>query len=449
MNGDSKRLLSLTLLAISFVLPVNASRFAFDLSKGPVVFQYTITGAYNPIRITITGENGAVRTFIDTLAYRSNISIESLLLNIHQMASVHGLNLDVRQLAGQLLFLAETNQGAFSVTVQTSRGDITIAVDCGEVPGDPSQIEIHAGVQASAASGQVIIEDGRPAPNVQELVSQKLGLPPSQAQNLLDQYGAHRLLSAASAATSRSPIAQASTPVGGAGALGQGPSVISFSSLGRQEVFDLFLNGTRFQGQIQNSTVYLKLLHPSNGHSLNGLRVIITVIRQNSEQASLVIWDRVPFDFEKGCYVYVLGGKGLAPGDYLLYLDVEQFQTIKLPLAVTKEGEVIAWVPKYEGVLRDSTFYLRLYHPVTLEPIWNIPVQLAVLAPTGSPNMNAEVLLLSSFTPDSKAGAYICELTGHNLPPGIYAVAINLGNLHTFVLPVVVTPSGEVLPGWR
>lgn len=439
------------LLTALFMVALDAigSKYAFDLSNGPVVFQYTITGAYNPIRITVIGENGTVQTFIDTLAYRSNVSIESLLLNIYQMASVHGLSLDVRELAGQLLFLAETNQGAFSVTVQTDQGDITIAVDCGNVPGDPSQIEIRAGVHASATSGQVIIEDGRPAPNAGELVSQGLGLPPSQVQSLLDQYGAHRLLRAASAANSRSPIAQAPTPVGGAGALEQGPSVINFGSLGRQEVFDLFLNGTRFQGQIRDSTVYLKLLHPSNGHTLNGLRVILTLLRQNSDRASLVIWDRMPFDYEKGCYVYALGGKGLTPGDYLLYLDVEQFQTIKLPLAVTKKGEVIAWVPKYEGMLRDSTFYLRLHHPVTLEPIWNVPVHLAVLTPSGGPNGSAEVLLVSPFTPVPEVGAYVCELKRHGLQPGIYTVAINLGDLHTFTLPVVVAPSGEVLPGWR
>ncbi|MEM4500807.1 MAG: hypothetical protein QW512_01570 [Thermofilaceae archaeon] len=432
-----------------FTVSGGASKYSFDLSKGPVVFQYAITGAYNPIRITISGESGAAQAFIETLAYRSNVLIESLILDIYQVASIRGLNLDVRQLAGQLLFLAETGQGTFSITMQTTEGRVTVTMDCGDVPGNPREIEIRAGVQASAARGQVVIEDGQPAPSIPELVSQKLGVSLPEAQNLVNQFGSHRVLSAATAALSHNQVSHAPVVAGGAGALESGPTVTNFGSLGRKEVFDLYLNGTRFKGEIRDSTLFLRLFHPANGAILNGLRVIITMLRENSGSRALVVWDRASFDPGQGCYIYPLKNGALTPGDYVLYIDVEHFQTIKLPLAVTREGQVMAWVPKYEGALRDSTVYLRLYHPVTLQPIRTMPVELAVLVPSPMPDGSPELLWSTSFAFSEENDAYLCPLAGKDLAPGVYIVAINLGGLHTFTLPVVVTPSGEVLPGWR
>ncbi|MEM3434305.1 MAG: hypothetical protein QXI12_09180 [Candidatus Methanomethyliaceae archaeon] len=445
-----KRVFLIVLVISLSTEAVIASKYIFDLTKGPVNFQYILTGAYNPIRITVVGEQGSVQTVMATLAYQSTVSIQSLILDIYQVATIRGLNLDVRQLAGQLLFLAETGQGTFSITMQTTEGRVTVTMDCGDVPGDPREIEIRAGVQASATRGQVVIEDGRPAPSAPELVSQKLGVSLPEAQNLVNQFGSHRVLSAATAALSHNQVSHAPAVAGGAGVLESGPTVTNFGSLGRKEVFDLYLNGTRFKGEIRDSTLFLRLFHPANGAILNGLRVIITMLRENSGSRALVVWDRASFDPGQGWYIYPLMKNGaLTPGDYVLYIDVEHFQTIKLPLAVTREGQVIVWVPKYEGALRDSTVYLRLYHPVTLQPIRTMPVELAVLVPSPMPNGSPELLWSTSFAFSEENDAYLCPLAGKDLAPGVYIVAINLGGLHTFTLPVVVTPSGEVLPGWR
>ena len=431
------------------VFAASASKYTFDLSKGPVVFQYTITGAYNPIRITVTGENGVTQLFIDTLAYRSSVSVESLILNIYQIASIHGLNLDVRQLAGQLVFLAQTGQGSFSINMRTTEGNVTVNIDCGDVPGDPKGIEIRAGVQAAAKIGQVVIEDGRPAPSALELVSQTTGIPPAESQSLLDQFGAQRVLRAAEAALSHNQLGQPSPAVGGAGAVEGTIPTAGFGSLNRGEVFNLYLRGTQFRGQIRDSSLFLWLFHPSSETILNGLRVIVTVLCQNSTGTSIVLWDRAHFDFNQGCYVYPLKNRGLTPGDYWLYIDVEHFQTIKLPLAVTMEGQVMAWAPKYEGTLRNSTVYLRLYHPVTLQPIRNMPVELAVLKPSAVPNGSPELLQSTQFVFSEENDAYVCPLGGRELAPGAYTLAINLGGMQTITLPVVVTPMGDVLPAWR
>lgn len=436
----------LGLAAVAFT--AFASKYTFDLSKGPVIFEYTTTGAYNPIRVTITGQNGLAQTFFETLAYRAYTTIESLLLDIHQIATVaNGVNLNVNALNGRLSFQAQTAQGTFTVTMEASEGSVKITVDPGKVEGNPSEIEIRTAIYANAELGQVVIEDGRPGPTAQEVASQRLGISRTEAETLANQYGAHRLLSAVNAAASHNNVNRAPIVAGGAGAVEGAPASVNFGSLGQREVFDLFLNGTRFQGQIKNSTLYLRLFHPSTGQIITDLRVIVTVLR--ADNSSIVTWDRAFYDETEACYLYALGRNPLIPGDYLLYIDVGQFQTIKLPLAVTQDKQVIAWVPKYEGMLKDSTVYLRLYHPVTLTPIRDMTVRIAVTRADTPPGNASEVVLAAPFPYSEEADAYVCQVSNNGLNPGTYLLNIDLAGLHTITLPVIVTPDGAVVPGWR
>jgi|GEM_PF-2408289 len=444
-----KKLLTLSIL-LALALPGIGAKYTFDLSKGPVIFQYSTTGAYNPIRVTITGQNGFAQTVFETLAYKAYTMVESMLLDIYQIATVaNGTELSVNSFAGRLSFQAETAVGTFTVTVEASGGNIKVTVDPGAVEGDPREIEIRTAIYANAELGRVIIEDSRPGPTVQEVASQRLGISQAEAERLVNQYGANRLLSAVNAAASHNNVSRAPVVAGGAGAVEGTPPSVNFGSLGRREVFDLFLNGTRFQGQIKDSTLYLRFFHPSTGQAIKDLRVIITILQPKTNGSSVVVWDRAFYDEAEACYLYVLRRNPLAPGDYLLYIDVGQFQTIKLPLAVTPDSQVIAWVPKYEGMLKDSTVYMRLYHPVTLAPIRDMPVRIAVVNASTPPGNEPEVVLVAPFLYSEEADAYVYPVANNALNPGPYMLHIDLAGLHTITLPVIVTPSGTVVPGWR
>jgi hypothetical protein len=444
-----KILLTLSIF-LALALSGIGAKYTFDLSKGPVVFQYSTTGAYNPIRVTIIGQNGFAQTIFETLAYKAYTTIESVLLDIYQIATVaKGTELNVNSLSGRLSFQAQTAVGTFTITVEASGGNIKVTVDPGAVEGDPREIEIRTAIYANAELGQVIIEDSRPGPTAQEVASQQLGIPQAEAESLVDQCGAHRLLTAVNAAASHNHVSLAPPVVGGAGAVEGAPSSVNFSSLGRREVFDLYLNGALFQGQIKDSTLYLRLFHPSTGQSINDLRVIITILQPKSEGSRVVVWDRALYDEAEGCYLYPLGRNSLTPGDYLLYIDVGQFQTIKLPLAVTQDKQVIAWIPRYEGMLKDSTVYMRLYHPVTLVPIKDMPVRITVVNASTQPGNEPEVVLVAPFPYNEEVDAYAYNVGNNALNPGAYMLYIDLAGFHTIALPIIVTPSGTVVPGWR
>jgi len=89
--------------------PGMAAKYTFDLSKGPVSFSYTTIGAYNPIEITIVGENGVAQTWLASDYYQSQTLLEAMNeLLMRQHGAVPWLDLSVESLTGKLSFQAST-----------------------------------------------------------------------------------------------------------------------------------------------------------------------------------------------------------------------------------------------------------------------------------------------------------------------------------------------------
>ncbi|MCD6523580.1 MAG: hypothetical protein J7K48_01045, partial [Thermococcus sp.] len=126
--------------------PAMAAKYTFDLSKGPVSFSYTTIGAYNPIEITIVGENGVAQTWLASDYYQSQTllqAINDLLMSQH--GAVPWLDLKVESLTGKLSFQASTHDGVqVRLEMEGSPGNITARLETSGVDEDTSEKEVHA-----------------------------------------------------------------------------------------------------------------------------------------------------------------------------------------------------------------------------------------------------------------------------------------------------------------
>lgn len=321
----------------------HAARFVFDLSKGPVSFTYTTTGAYNPIEITIVGENGEVRTLLLSDYYAGQTFVDaSRELVMSQLGAVPWLELVVEALQGTLSFLATTPDGAnFQVSMTGNLGSIFLSLETDGVHTDTSDKTVKAVVQADLESGKMIIKDGSPGPAPDLLLTQQYKIPPSEADKLLDQFGLERVIDALETAAHYNAVwAKGSAVAGGAGSL-NGPSV-SLRDLPPGEIFRISLWGLKYQGFLRDSTLYMRLLHPGNGVSLKDVRIILTAVElDGSGPPNIVLWDPFPYDEICQCYQYRFNPASWNPGAYEVYIDVGRVLNFKLPIWVTEDHRVV------------------------------------------------------------------------------------------------------------
>jgi len=329
--------------------PGIAMKYTFDLSKGPVAFSYTTIGAYNPIEITIVGENGVAQTWLASDYYQSQTLLQAMNeLLMKQHGAVPWLDLSVESLTGKLSFQASTQDGAqVRVEMQGAQGSITVRLETSGTDEDTSEKEVHATVQVNAEDGQLTVKDSSPSPETGAVLGQKYGVPPGQMSQLLDQFGRARVASALETAGNHNGIslAQNGAVAGGAASIPADGSV-SLSDLSPGEVFRISLWGLKYQGYLRDSTLYMRLLHPANGVSIRDMRVILTVVELDPPEPlhgpHIVLWDVFPYDYQAGCYLYHLNSTGWRPGAYEVYIDVGQIVNFKLPITITDWHQVVA-----------------------------------------------------------------------------------------------------------
>jgi len=345
-----RRLVVGTLIGILFALgpPAMATKFTFDLSKGPVSFSYSTIGAYNPIRITITGETGIARTWLASAYYQSQTLLQAVnKLLMTQHGAVPWMDLSVESLIGKLSFLASTQDGEKCNLEMEGKGSITVRLETSGMGTDTSEKEISAVVQVNVEAGRLTIEDSSPKPDSASLVSEKYGVPPGQMSQLLDQFGRSRVMNALETAGNHNGIAlaQNGAVAGGAASIPADGSV-SLSDLSPGEVFRISLWGLKYQGYLRDSTLYMRLLHPANGVSIRDMRVILTVVELEPPEPlhgpHIVLWDVFPYDYQAGCYLYHLNSTGWRPGAYEVYIDVGKIVNFKLPITITDWHQVVA-----------------------------------------------------------------------------------------------------------
>ena len=358
-----------------FCVPVAAVKLSFDLSKGPVAFSYDTIGAYNPLRITILGKNGSGQTALDTRAYQCRTYVESLLDELYALhigsVSATAFTAAAKGKLGVLLegggYRAEARleglEGMKVLTVLTPSGlrlEATLSKDMsvdasalgaafesiGKSPG-MEELEIHATIRVDAESGQLIVQDSRPEPLPGEVLGQKLGMPKDLASDIIEEFGRARVEAALENALSHNGTvyAQGSSIAGGAASVVSDGS-LSINSLSPRAVFDLSLQGLRYEGYLRDSTLYMRLLHPANGVSIRDMRVILTVVELEPPEPlhgpHIVLWDVFPYDYQAGCYLYHLNSTGWRPGAYEVYIDVGKIVNFKLPITITDWHQVVA-----------------------------------------------------------------------------------------------------------
>ncbi len=328
------------LLGLSGV-QVRGVEFVFDLSKGPVSFTYTTTGAYNPIEITVVGKNGEVHTFLLSDYYRGRTYVTTTGdLLFSQLAAVPWLGLTIEGLRGTLSFTAATPDGShIAMTMTGNPGSVSVRLETEGVGQDTSDKTIQAVVQADLESGKMTIQDGSPAPDPELLLSQQYGIPPQEAEKLIDQFGLPRVTGALETVARYNGWAH--NAVAGGAATFNGPSV-SLNDLPPGEVFRISLWGLKYQGFLRDSTLYMRLLHPGNGISLKDVRIILTVVElDGSGPPDIVLWDRFPYDELDQCYRYKFYPQPWRPGPYEVYIDIGRILNFKLPVRVTEKGQLV------------------------------------------------------------------------------------------------------------
>jgi len=326
--------------------PALAVRFSFDLTMGKVNFSYSTIGAYNPVRLTLDGSTGVVRTWVETQAYESQAALEALgKFILSQLASVTGMEIS-SELQGKLGWVATCPSGQFSLSFKGD-GTLQVRFNLESADVDPEETEIHTKVYVDAESGQLVIQDSRPEPLPGEVLGQKLGMPKDLASDIVEEFGRARVEAALENALSHNgtAYAQGSSIAGGAASVMSDGSV-GINELSQRAIFDLSLRGVEYQGYLRDSTLYMRLLHPANGVSIRDMRVILTVVELNPPEPlhgpHIVLWDAFPYDYQAGCYLYRLNSTGWRPGSYEVYIDVGQILNFKLPITITDWHQVVA-----------------------------------------------------------------------------------------------------------
>lgn len=101
---------------------------------------------------------------------------------------------------------------------------------------------------------------------------------------------------------------------------------------------------------------------------------------------------------------------------------------------------------KYQGYLKDSTLYMRVFHPQTGACIKDMRVIITVVeeghvAGSGNPN----VVLWDVLPYVDLSGCYLYGFDTTNWRPGRYEVYIDVGRFLNFILPLVITDSGRMM----
>ncbi len=333
----------LVALGLTAGLPASAAKVVFDLSKGPVRFGYICPGVYNPIEIIILGENATAQIELSTDHYTSYTELSAREeLRLHERGAVTWLDLVVESLIGRLSFSAALSAGPrFQVELTGTGRSLLVELSTGEEK-TPDQT-VRALVQVAAESGKLIVLDGTPPPDSLDLIAQRYGIPAEELAQLREQFGAFQVAKAFQTAEGHhgSPLAVA----GGAAGLGEN-GCVSIRDLPPAELFRISLAGLRYQGYLQDSTLYMRLFHPANGLSLCDARVTITVVELDPPAPlggnHVVLWDVFPYDDLAQCYRYQFDASGWRPGAYRVYIDVGRLLSFSLPLTVTDWHQVVA-----------------------------------------------------------------------------------------------------------
>jgi len=117
---------------------------------------------------------------------------------------------------------------------------------------------------------------------------------------------------------------------------------------------------------------------------------------------------------------------------------------------------------KYQGFLRDSTLYMRLYHPangVSIRPANGVSIRPAngvsirdmqviltvVELNPPEPLHGPHIVLWDVFPYDYQAGCYLYHLNSTGWRPGSYEVYIDVGKIVNFKLPITITDWHQVV----
>jgi len=342
-------ILAVAIVGLVFALtsPAMGRKFSFDLAKGSILFNYTITGTYNPLHLQISLANGYAETHISSEGYNSNTSMEGTGdLSLSQIAATYAIVLEA-EVDGNISSTTTTPEGIAASLNFTGEGGVDKEI-ANDLDPNYADIEIDTGIYVGAQEGRLIVEDSTSNPDLATIMSQKLPLARREARGIISTFGKGR----ASYALDNT-IAHNSTPWRSSGVAGGGGTVIensiSANNLSPAALFQLSLHGLKYKGYLKNSAVYVRVYLSNNGVQIRDLDVNITIVGPTAGgRGNVVLYDVLPYDYGQECYFYHIDEENwlvdiedLRRSAYELYIDVGRMQTIRLPIAVIEDKQVI------------------------------------------------------------------------------------------------------------
>lgn len=332
-------------LVFAITSPAIGRKFSFDLAKGSILFNYTITGADNPLHLQISLANGYAETHISTEGYNSDTTMEGTgNLSFSQIAATYAIVLEA-EVDGNISSTTTTSEGIVASLNFAGEGSVDKEI-ANDLDPNYADIEIDTGIYANAREGRLIVEDSTSNPDLATIMSQKLPIARREARGIISTFGKGRASYALDNALAHNPRPWGNPSVGGGVVI---ENSIRTANLSPSAVFQLSLRGLKYKGYLKNSAVYMRVYVSDNGVQITDLDVNITIVGPTAGGGgNVVLYDVLPYSYANECYYYPINEEDwlidvddLSPGAYVLHIDVGRMQAVQLPITVTENKEVI------------------------------------------------------------------------------------------------------------
>ncbi len=333
-------------LSLVFTLSASAEDYSFSLSKYNAKllnFKFHNPGS---AKLVIDAQDGFVITQANTGAYDSDIFLTSKgVFDLSQIIGITSTEIKSRLFDNGTSSTTISSNGLNFTFSLNGNGSITVSANNLENTTGSHGGDIAIYMKADGEVHVYNVERLLPDPP-EKVLSRNLGVP----NDLIKEHGVSKVIDAMNKANSHNgnPISNP-PPAGGGGSYDNPDNTIDTYDLSSSSALPLYLYGPKYQGTIKDSTLYVRLYHPSTSQPLNGLSLTLTVVKRGSSTANsqVVLLDQVSYSKQRGSYVYdfdpdnwMVDLDNLSTGGYDLFLDVGRIKRIKLEVTVGREGQV-------------------------------------------------------------------------------------------------------------
>jgi len=333
-------IVTVLVLAALVVVTGPTDAIEFDMSNGAITAHYI---QHNPVGVQVKdGKDGSIKANFNTEYYEVSSDLESE--GEFETTMISLADFFHQSSRGKVKGEPETNISAtFNQIREGEPEDKMVEVKIETTKSENGILKINYNPEELEIAGR----------SKAQIISDKLGVGRSSARELIGNYGTVRVLDAIDALEGHNPNNQMPAAAGGAGGIAGPDGVVSVKNLSTNALFNLYIQGIKYQGHVRYNSVFLNLYHPSNGNELNHLPAKVTlegpVIKESGKDESSNVVLLGSMEYKKGTgYNYPFAdGDWLVPpenlpsGPYKLHIDVDRVKHLTLPVKLTEDNTIV------------------------------------------------------------------------------------------------------------